>query len=142
MSRMLAVSAVFLGSLAAAAADPKAELKALAGTWVVQSAEIGGKDVLDSFKGITLTLANDTYAVKVGDAEDKGTITLDPSKSPKAMDVTGTEGANRGKTYPCAYELKDDTLTVCYGLDFKTRPTELKTGKDAQRMLIVYKRKK
>jgi uncharacterized protein (TIGR03067 family) len=137
-----ALFAVLVFAAAAPAADPKAELKALSGTWEVQAAEIGGKDVLDSFKGITLTLANDTYAATVGTLTDKGTIAVDPGKSPKTMDITGTEGPNRGKTYPCLYELKEDTLTVCYGLDFKTRPAELKTGGDAQRMLVVYKRKK
>lgn len=137
-----ALFALVLIAPLASAADPKAELKALAGTWQVQAAEIGGKDVLDSFRGITLTLANDTYVATVGELADKGTITVDPGKTPKAMDITGTEGPNRGKTYPCLYELKEDTLTVCYGLDFKTRPAELKTAGDPQRMLVVYKRKK
>lgn len=125
-----------------AAADDKAELKALAGKWEVADAEVDGKKVTETFKNLELTLENGNYAVKVGGQEDKGTVTVDASKKPKAMDVTGTEGPNRGKTYPCVYELKDDTLTVCYGLDFKTRPTELKTAEKSNTMLIVYKRKK
>ena len=29
------------------------------------------------------------------------------------MTITGTEGPNRGKTFPAIYELKDDTLRIC-----------------------------
>ena len=34
-----------------------------------------------------------------------------PDTSPKAMEVTGTDGPNKGKTFPAIYELKGDTLT-------------------------------
>jgi uncharacterized protein (TIGR03067 family) len=123
-------------------ADDKSELKAIAGKWQVFEAEIDGKKVTETFKDLVLTIENGNYTVKLGAMEDKGTITVEPSKKPKSMDVTGTEGVNRGKTFPCIYELKDDTLTICYGLDFKTRPAELKTAEKSNRMLIVYKRKK
>lgn len=123
-------------------ADDKAEMKALAGKWEVFDAEVDGKKVTETFKGLELVVDAGNYSVKFGGMEDKGTITVDTSKKPKAMDVTGSEGPNRGKAYPCVYELKDDVLTVCYGLDFKTRPTELKTAEKSNAMLIVYKRKK
>ena len=61
----------------------------------------------------------------VGGTTDKGTIKIDGSKKLKQLDIAGSEGPNRGKTFLCIYELKDDTLTVCYSLDFKTRPTEM-----------------
>lgn len=125
-----------------AAADGKTDLKAMAGTWAVDRVEIDGKDVTESFRNISLVLANDTYTATVNGQTDKGTVALAPATKPKAMDITGTEGPNRGKTFPCVYDLKDDTLTVCYGLDFKTRPTAFQTAKDSGTMLIVYKRKK
>lgn len=126
----------------AALADNKTELKSLAGKWQVSDAEIDGKKVTDTFKDVVLTIENGNYTVKLGAMEDKGTVGVDSSKKPKSMDVTGTEGVNRGKTFPCIYELKDDTLTICYGLDFATRPAELKTSEKSNRLLIVYKRKK
>ena len=125
-----------------ASADDKADLKALAGKWDVAEADIEGKKDAQTFKGVVLVIENDTYSVKVGGTEDKGTLKVDGSKKPKAMDITGSEGPNRGKTFLCLYELKDDTLTVCYSLDFKTRPTEIKTGEKSSRMIIVYKKKK
>ncbi|MBL8864157.1 MAG: TIGR03067 domain-containing protein [Planctomycetia bacterium] len=126
----------------AALADNKSELKSLAGKWQVSDAEIDGKKVTETFKDVVLTIENGNYTVKLGAMEDKGTVTVDTSKKPKTMDVAGTEGVNRGKTFPCIYELKDDTLTICYGLDFATRPAELKTAEKSNRLLIVYKRKK
>jgi uncharacterized protein (TIGR03067 family) len=141
MARMLAV--LFLVAVVPAArADDKAELKALAGAWQVADAEIDGKKVTETFKALELVIENGNYAVKLNAEADKGTLTVDAGKKPKAMDITGTEGPNRGKTYLCVYELKDDALTVCYSLDFKTRPTDLKTAEKSNRMLIVYKRKK
>lgn len=131
---------VLLGSLALA--DNKSELKAIEGKWQVTDVEIDGKKVTETFKNLELTIQGGNYSVKLGTDSDQGTITVDVSKKFKAMDITGTEGPNRDKTYLCLYELKDDTLTVCYSLDFKTRPTELKTAEKSNRMLIVYKRKK
>jgi len=123
-------------------ADEKAELKALAGRYDVVKVEVDGKDITESFKTVTLAVDGDKYIAVVGQTTDKGTLAVDGSKSPKTMDITGTEGPNRGMTFPCIFEVKDDVFTVCYGLDFKTRPTELTTTEKSNRMIIVYKRKK
>ena len=71
-----------------------------------------------------------------------GTVKLDPSAKPKAMDITGTEGPNKGKTILAIYELKDDTLRICYDLTGKGRPAEFMSKKDAPRFLVVYQRAK
>ena len=100
------------------AADEKTELKALAGRYDVVKVEVDGKDLTESFKTVTLAIDGDKYTAIVGQTTDKGTLAVDGTKSPKTMDITGTEGPNRGMTYPCLFEVKDDGLTVCYGLDF------------------------
>ena len=46
---------------------------------------------------------------------------------PKAMDITGTEGPNVGRTILAIYERNGDVLRVCYDLAGKTRPTEFET---------------
>ena len=124
------------------AADEKTELKALAGRYDVVKVEVDGKDITESFKTVTLAIDGDKYIAVVGQTTDKGTLAVDGSKSPKTMDITGTEGPNRGMTFPCIFEVKDDVFTVCYGLDFKTRPTDMTTAEKSNRMIIVYKRKK
>ena len=134
--------AVCLVAFASASfADEKAELKAIAGTWVVEKFEIDGSDMTDNFKSLMLVLDGNKYSVTIGELKDNGTMTVDGSKTPKEMDITGTEGPNKGKKYLCIYELKDGKLKVCYSTDEKKRPTKFETAKDSNAMLAVYKKK-
>jgi uncharacterized protein (TIGR03067 family) len=80
--------------------------------------------------------------VTVGKVVDQGTVKLDASAKPKAMDITGTEGPNKGKMIPAIYERDGDTLRVCYNLNGKGRPTEFKTEKGTQLFLVTYTREK
>jgi uncharacterized protein (TIGR03067 family) len=113
------------------------------GTWLPVEAELGGQKFPDEvLKTLKLMVSDGKYTVTVGEKIDKGTIKLEPSSKPKAMDVTGTEGPNKGKTFPAIYELTGDTLRVCYDLEGKKRPTEFKTVKDTQQFLVTYKRDK
>ena len=128
----------------AAAEDSKADdAKAIQGTWQPISAELGGQALSEAIlKTITLKLTDGNYEVLVGDSPDKGTYTLDATSDPKGMTVTGTEGPNRGKTYPAIYELKADTLRICYDLSGAKRPAEFKTAKGTMLYLVTYNRKK
>jgi uncharacterized protein (TIGR03067 family) len=115
----------------------------LDGTWVPSAAEIGGKKFPDEIrKIIKLTVKNGKYTVMVGDKADRGTTKLDPSAKPKALDITGTEGPNKGKTILAIYERNGDTLRVCYDLSGKGRPTEFKTREGTQLFLVTYTREK
>lgn len=115
----------------------------LEGTWLPSSAEIGGKMFPDEVrKSIKLVIKDDKYTVTVGEQVDEGTVKLMPSATPKALDVTGTKGPNKGKTILAIYEQKGDTLRVCYDLSGKKRPTEFKTKEGTQLFLVEYKRQK
>jgi uncharacterized protein (TIGR03067 family) len=133
-----------LGVVAAGSpADEKGELKTVAGKWVVEKAESDGADATAALKAHTLILDGNAYTLDDNGTKDKGTIKVDGARTPKTMDITGGPNSPfRGKTFPCIYEVKDGKLTVCYGMDFKTRPTEFKAGKDSKRLLVVYKPKK
>jgi uncharacterized protein (TIGR03067 family) len=87
-------------------------------------------------------IKDDKYTVNVGDVVDKGTVKLMPSAKPKALDITGTEGPNKGKTIQAIYEQKGDKLRVCYDLSGKKRPTEFKSEKDTDLFLVEYTRQK
>ena len=113
------------------------------GTWLPVEGELGGQRFPDEvLKTIKLTMSDGKYTVKVGEQIDKGTVKLEPTTKPKAMDITGTEGPNKGKTFLAIYELTGDTLRICYDLAGKKRPTEFKTAKDTQQFLVSYKREK
>ena len=119
------------------------DAKLLEGTWLPATAELAGKDFPDDVrKTIKLTVKGDHYTVTVGDNSDRGTIKLDPTKKPKAMDITGTEGPSKGKTILAIYELDKDRLKICYDLGGKERPTEFKTRAKTQLFLVTYKREK
>jgi uncharacterized protein (TIGR03067 family) len=123
--------------------DDAKDARALEGTWLASKAEFGGKKFPDEVrKSIKLVIKDGKYTVTVGKKPDRGTAKLDPSAKPKAMDITGTDGPNKGKTFLAIYELKGDTLRVCYDLSGKGRPKEFKTAEGTQEFLVTYKRKK
>jgi len=121
------------------AADPKSELELMQGTWKISAAEMGGEKI--DLSTTTLTIEKDAYTVKVGEQLDKGILKLDPSKSPRAMDIVGKEGPNKGKTFLAIYELKDDSIKICYALEGK-RPTDFTTKGDKRLFMATYKKAK
>jgi uncharacterized protein (TIGR03067 family) len=115
----------------------------LQGTWLPTAAELGGEKFPDEVrKTIKLVIMDDKYTVNVGAQVDRGTAKLIPSAKPKAMDITGTDGPNKGKTILAIYEQEGDTLRVCYDLTGKSRPTEFKTKPGTQLFLVTYQREK
>jgi uncharacterized protein (TIGR03067 family) len=129
-------------SLAARSGDAK-NGDTIQGTWLPSTAELGGKMFPDEVrKTIKLVVKDDKYTVTVGKAVDQGTVKLNLAAKPKEMDITGTDGPNKGKTILAIYERDGDTLRVCYDLSGKSRPTEFKTKEGTQRFLVTYKRKK
>ena len=125
-------------------ADVEKELKKFQGTWTFESVETGGKqEPAADFKGMTLTFEGDKHTVKNGDEVIQvGTQKLDLSKSPKTIDVTMTAGANKGAVMLGIYEIREDTLKVCFDPEGKKRPTEFKTEAGAPTVLVVHKRVK
>src|SRR5262249_55380185 len=120
-------------------ADAKED--SIEGTWVPSAAELGGKTFLDEVrKTIRLVVEGDRYTVTVGTEPDRGTCKLDPSAKPKALDITGTDGPNKGRTILAIYERDGDTLRICYDLSGKGRPREFKTEAGTRLFLVTYKR--
>jgi uncharacterized protein (TIGR03067 family) len=58
------------------------------------------------------------------------------------MDIIGTDGPNKGKTFLTIYERDGETLRVCYELSGKSRPREFKTAEGTQLFLVTYTRQK
>src|SRR5262249_30064447 len=123
-------------------ADVRKELKKFEGTWTFESFEAGGKKLsADPFKGRTVTFEGDKYSVKRGDeVEEAATAKLDPSKSPKTLDVKVTDGPNKGAVMLGIYEISGDTLKVCFDPEGKKRLTEFKTEAGSPTVLVVHKR--
>lgn len=136
------VAAVLVVCSSAAWSDD-AKDAAIEGTWVPSAAELGGKKFPDEVrKTIKLEIKGDQYTATVGADPDRGTCKLNPSAKPKTIDITGTEGPNKGKTILAIYERNGDTLRICYDLSGKSRPAEFKTTAGTQLFLVEYKLQK
>ena len=143
MKYLLCTCLAVAASLNAFAAHPPADAKDVQGNWKPAKAELAGQPVTDAvLKSISLRLDNGKYEVFVGQRPDRGTYTLDSATKPKSMTVTGTEGPNQGKAFPAIYELKGDTLRICYDLSGAKRPTEFKSVAGTRLYLVTYNRKK
>ena len=114
----------------------KREMKKFEGTWVMASGEKDGKPVpADVVKKARLVIQGDRHTVKVGDDTYVGTHTLDPSKTPKAIDIVDTEGPFKGKMIKGIYELTDEAFRICVAPPDKDRPKEF-TSKSGTGMLV------
>jgi uncharacterized protein (TIGR03067 family) len=121
----------------------KDDAKKIQGAWKPATAELAGKPFPEeTLKNMKLVLADGKYTVTIGEQADEGTIKLDAAQEPRAMDIEGTTGPNKGKKIPAIYELTDSTLRICYDLSGKARPKEFKTKADTLLFLVEYKRQK
>ena len=129
-------------------ADDKAELEKEArkfqGTWTFESSVTGGEELpADDLKMFVVIFEGDKHTVKKGDEVIQvGTQKLDPSKSPKTIDVTMVEGPHKGMVMLGIYEIDADTLKVCFDPEGKKRPTEFKSASGSKNFVNVHKRVK
>ena len=115
----------------------------LKGTWKLTEATLGGTKLPEAaIAPLRLELGDGTYALTGAESPDRGTIAVDATKKPKSIDVTGTDGPNKGKTFPAIYELQGDLLRICYDLSGKKRPAEFKSTKGTQEFLVTYQKAK
>jgi len=126
------------------AEDPKAEalkkeVKALEGTWDGKSRLVDGKEEPPPPGGAQLILEGTKYTIKVeGKVKETGTWTVDPSKTPRTIDLK-ENGTNEKTPGPCIYEVKGDELKVAVPQpggerpkDFSGKGTEVYTFKRAK----------
>jgi RNA polymerase sigma factor (sigma-70 family) len=119
----------------------KEDKEAIQGVWLVTSAETGGGDFkkLKANKWI-FTADKLTWRLE-GLQEATVAYKLDPSKTPKQLDFTPTDGPEKDKTTPAIYGLDGDVLKICVPAPTAgPRPTELVTKKGVETMLFTLKR--
>lgn len=140
---MLAVFGLLCGgSLIAAEAKDDAELKSLKGDYVMVSGEAKGEKLpAKTVKTATLTIEGDKHTVKVGDDTIIGTHKLAPTKKPKEIEASDTEGPFKGKTTLGIYKFEDGVFTVCFAPPGKDRPKEFTTKSGTGELLHVWKKK-
>jgi uncharacterized protein (TIGR03067 family) len=158
MKRSAVVLAVLFSITAAVADDAKdkavkEEREKLVGTWTVVSAEANGQKIpAEALKDFQFIFTADSLTRKKGGKAESGAgYKLDPSKSPKWLDMTGTTDGKE-QSIPALYKLDGDTLTLCFRADYKNkdgkpneiqkRPEKLDGGKGSEQVLMVLWREK
>jgi uncharacterized protein (TIGR03067 family) len=147
---LLGIALFFAMTSLSAAGDAKDEAikkdrKKYEGTWQVVSLEVdGNKSAEDDAKKITvINEADGKWAIEVdGKVIARGTSEIDPTKKPKTVDLTVTEGEGKGQTALGLYEFEDDTRKVCLAPAGKDRPSEFSSTAGTGHILAVLKRVK
>ena len=111
------------------------------GTWKVVSVERDGQAV-DDAKDDTVTFTGDKIAIKSKNGDHAGTFKLDPAQKPKTIDMTPSDGPQKGQVHAGIYSLDGDTLKICFTEPGKDRPKELTAKAGSGQMLVVLKRAK
>ena len=129
-----------------AGVDPKEEMKKLEGTWAItDAAEEGIRATAEQkAKGIgRVVIKGDRMTIKSLPHSGPGmtfAVSVDPSKSPKLIGLIllndKMEDDENQSIRLGIYELKGDTLTICFGTD---RPDSFEVVPGSKRNLIVLK---
>ena len=142
MNAMLSVL-LAIGTLVVLADDPAKKDKAmLQGKWTVISVESNGKAV-EMWTDATRLVEGNAYTLTTKKGESfKGTFTVDPSKTPAAIDFKPDGGQYKGKTLRGIYEFHEDMLTICFAEPDKERPTEFSSKAGSGWTLAIQKKQK
>jgi uncharacterized protein (TIGR03067 family) len=148
MKRFACAAAVLLAVVAVGHSQDEAskkDLHAMEGTWkvVVHEAD-GNKTTEEDIKkdeDKRLIVKAGKYSIYFGkERVGAGKIKLDATKTPKQVDVTHDEGPGKGMAMSGIYEIKGDTMRVCFAPPGKDRPKEFRTQAGSGQMLLGYKR--
>ena len=118
------------------------DLAKFQGSWQLNSAERDGKKTpQEDAKKITLSIQGRKFILrKDGEIISEGTMTLDASKKPRAIDETITAGPNKGKVFSAIYEIDEEQHRICFAAAGKERPTTFSSGNG--QLLQVWRRDK
>lgn len=145
MYRLIAfMCGIILGAgLAPVLAQPARDDKTLQGAWTATRAERDGK-AADDVVGNRLSVTANRFEIhsKNGTRLYAGTVTLDPSVKPAAIDFQHTEGSLKGRVWKGIYAIDSDTLTVCDNAPSlgTSRPTAFEAKSGSGHVLVTFKR--
>ena len=117
--------------------------KKLQGAWTATKAERDGK-AADDVVGNRLSFTGNRFLIQSKDGKSlyKGTVRLNASTKPAAIDFEHTEGTLKEKAWKGIYALDGDTLTICDNapnLD-KGRPAAFEAKSGSGYVLITFTR--
>jgi uncharacterized protein (TIGR03067 family) len=132
----------------AGADDKKTDAEAIRGEWKVVSAKTQAgfdpNEDIAEYKDSVWTFGEKEFTVAKGKNETKLAYRIAPAKKLKEIDLgKNLNGKNEKRPFEGIYELKGDTLRICYTV-MNARPTDfsMTSGTAAEKHLIVLERVK
>jgi uncharacterized protein (TIGR03067 family) len=117
--------------------------KQFEGNWRFVSIEVEGSPIpAKLFEEGLLTLKGKRFECAVVGNTTHGVFKIDPTPSPKTIDLTFSNGPGKDKTQKGIYELVGDTQKICFAKGDQARPTEFTSKPGSGRMIQVLKREK
>jgi len=121
----------------------QSELKRFEATWHFVSIEIEGRPVPEeAFKEDTLVLKGKQFSSTIQGKTTNGVFKIDPTVTPKAIEITLTDPPGKDKTMKGIYEMEGDTQKICMAAPGKARPTEFVSKPDGSQIIQVLKKEK
>ena len=138
MKRFAVAGGLMVAAFAGVVLAQDKALKELEGTYKVTVLEKAGKAadkaLVDSLK---ITIKGEDFTLKMGDEEKKAKIKVDSSKTPGTIDITPSDGPEKGKTFPGIYKIEKGEVTIIF-TEKGDRPTEFKS--EGESMLVKMKK--
>jgi uncharacterized protein (TIGR03067 family) len=116
----------------------KKELKNLSGTYVMVSGESKAEKLPEEgIKEAKMIIEGEKYTATFGGDTVTGTLKVDPTKTPKEIDATDSEG----KTILGIYKFEKGQFTVCFAQLDQERPKEFSVKAGTGEFIHVWKKK-
>jgi uncharacterized protein (TIGR03067 family) len=118
-----------------------ADQEKLLGSWTVVSGQEDGKALPpEKVKGSHVVITKDTLTCQEENQKRVMTYKLDSSTTPKQIELTTTEGSDKGKTSHGIYSLDGDALKICFAQPGNDRPKEFTSKEGSKAVSFVLKR--
>jgi uncharacterized protein (TIGR03067 family) len=144
------VAATVFGGIAGIAAEPTsavdavaADRQALRGNWRMIELHVDGQRTADEeARRFTVVNAGDGGWSLLRDGGEfiRGTSTIDPAATPKAIDFIATDPNGERQEYHGIYEPGDPIRRLCFGRPGRPRPVAFTSTADDEQLLIVFER--
>jgi uncharacterized protein (TIGR03067 family) len=117
------------------------DLDALQGAWHLSVLEVDGQVMPpDAAAGSRIVITGDSFASSGMGGTYAGTVEIDPTKTPKHLDLRFTDGHAAGTRNPGIYRLDGNNLTICLATRGTTRPKTFATKPKSGLALETFQR--
>jgi uncharacterized protein (TIGR03067 family) len=113
----------------------------MAGTWLTVSAESDGAAIaVPRNQRLIVHPDGKIRLEREGNLVGGAITTIDPSVTPKVIDIEVTEGTMQGQKYKGIYEVSKERLKICRSGDRGKRPISFSTKPGTDERMAVFKK--